>query len=234
MQAEYKTSLTLFSSYFDKNDRLSVKSILNIFQDVAANHAEILNIGYEKMLSKNLFWVLSRIKFDIIVSPVPNQKVFVKTWPHQKGKIDFDRDMLIVDENENVLVKATSKWCVIDCKTRQLARTDGIDYAGEILQDKNYEEKFNKITLPNTQYEKMFDYQVMFSDLDHNGHMNNTNYANLVTNCVENKKISHFEINFLNECVFNDIINVYKLWENNEEYVFGKVNDKIVFVTKSF
>ena len=39
---KFETKITLYNSYFDFNDRLTTKSILNIFQDVASMHAETL------------------------------------------------------------------------------------------------------------------------------------------------------------------------------------------------
>ena len=62
----YETKMILYNSYFDVNDKISPKSILNIFQDVASYHAGEIGVGYEDMLAKNLYWVLSRIKYDII------------------------------------------------------------------------------------------------------------------------------------------------------------------------
>ena len=93
MLMKYEDKIKLYSSYFDADEKLTPKSILGIFQDVAASHAETIGVGYETMLNKNLYWVLSRVKFDIIEMPKPNQIVNVVTWPHEKGRIDFDRDI---------------------------------------------------------------------------------------------------------------------------------------------
>ena len=228
---KYKTKITLYTSYFDYNDRLLTKSLLNIFQDVASFHAEELGVGFQSMLEKNLYWVLSRIKLDIIKMPTPNQTVIVETWPLVKGKIDFDRDLKISSEDGETLIIATSKWCVIDTVSRMLQRTDNVNYNGEYCLDKNYEEKFSKIILPQEPLKEKFTHIVKFSDLDHNKHMNNTNYANLVLNAVENKKYNHFEINFSNECLLNDKIIVSSLTLDNGEYTIGKVDDKIAFTS---
>lgn len=227
---KYTKKVTLFYSYFDFNDKLSTKAILNIFQDVASIHAEELGVGYEEMLKKNLYWVLSRIKIDIIKMPKVNQTVIVETWPHQKGRIDFDRDLKITSEEGELLVIGCSKWCVIDCEKRMLQRTDNVNYIGEYCLDKNYSENFDKINLPDNELKLQFSYTVQFSDLDHNKHMNNTNYANLVFNTVNNKEYTHFEINFKNECLLTDQIEVFLTQKENEEYVVGKTSDKISFI----
>ena len=152
----HKAKITLYNSYFDFNDRLSMKSILNIFQDVASAHAEEIGLGYNDMCEKNYYWVLSRIKFDILKMPKINQKVIVETWPHEKGKIDFDRDMRILSEDGEELIIATSKWCIIDTVSRMLQRTDNINYVGTIFPNVNYNERFNKILLPSVKEDARF------------------------------------------------------------------------------
>ena len=229
---KYQTKITLYNSFFDANDNLSFKSILNIFQDVASIHGEILGVGYEAMLKKNLYWVLSRIKIDILKMPKPNDVVVVETWPHEKGRVDFDRDLKIMSETGETLIIGTSKWCVIDTKTRMLQRTDNVNFMGqgEFCKNKNYEDKFTKIVLPVGQTEQKFVHKVRFSDLDHNQHMNNTNYATLAQNALEGKSFGHFEINFNAECVLGDEILVEAVKTSNEAFVLGNVNGKNAFM----
>lgn len=226
---KYKTKITLYNSYFDYNDRLTAKSILAIFQDVASIHAEDIGVGFSTMIEKNLYWVLSRVKYDIIKMPEINQTVIVETWPHEKGRIDFDRDMKITSEDGETLIMGTTKWCVIDIKNRTLQKTENVNYIGEHCTDINYNERFLKITFPNEDPTYNFTHTVEFSDLDHNKHMNNTNYAILVLNAVKNKKFTHFEINYINECVFNDNIEISTINKDNSEYIIGKNNDKTAF-----
>ena len=231
---KYQTQITLYNSFFDANDNLSFKSVLNIFQDVASLHAEFLGVGYAAMLQKNLYWVLSRIKIDILKMPVPNQTVVLETWPHEKGRIDFDRDIKILSESGETLIIGTSKWCVIDTVRRMLQRTDNVNYISEsgFCQEKNYQDKFGKIVVPDGDKQEKFVHTVKFSDLDHNKHMNNTNYATLAQNAVENKFGKHFEINFNAECLLDEEIVVETLKCENKEFVLGSVNGKNSFVVE--
>ncbi len=227
---KYTAKITLFNSYFDLNKRLSAKSILCILQDVAAVHAEELGVGLDALLSKNLYWVLSRIKFDIIKMPEMNQTVIVETWPHEKGRIDFDRDMRILSEDGNELIIATTKWCVIDTVSRTLQKTENVNYiGGDYLDSTTYEGRFGRLTLPGAEPTECFCHTVSFCDLDPNNHMNNTNYANLVLNAAENKLFSHFEINFISECKENELISVSKIATDDGEFVTATVNGKTAF-----
>ena len=228
---KYSTKITLYNSYFDINERLTSKSILSIFQDIASIHAEEIGVGYEAMSENNLYWVLSRVKFDIIKMPLINQTVIVETWPHVKGRVDFDRDIRISSETGEVLIIGTSKWCVIDAVSRMLQRTENINYVGEYYEEVNYEDKFNKIIIPNDEKEEKFIYSVMFSDLDHNKHMNNTNYATITSNAINNKMFNHFEINFINECKLGDEICINLIKNTMGEYIIGIKEERIIFVS---
>ena len=141
---------------------------------------------------------------------------------------DFDREFKICSLGGETLITGVSKWCVIDTTTRTLKRTDGVDYVGEYVDQKIYLEPFNKITLPNDMGKKQLTHVVNYSDLDHNWHMNNTNYANLITAVCKNKDFTHFEINFISECMENQEISVYSKEENGEFFV-GKVGEKVSF-----
>ena len=230
MIMKHRAKMVLYSSHFDMNDRLSPKAFLNLFQDVAGVNAVEIGVGYEDLLKNNLYWILSRVKFDVLKMPVPNQTVYVETWPHEKGRIDFDRDFKILSEDGEVLVIGTSKWCVIDTVNRALQRTDKVNYIGEICPDINYAEKFGKIMLPpEDKFEEVFTHEVRFSDLDHNKHMNNTNYALLAANATTKQIFSHFEINFLSECVLGDNIVVSLAKTEDGEFIVGKNGDKVSF-----
>lgn len=230
-EKKHIAKIKLYSSFYDENDRLSIKSILNLFQDVASIHAVDIGVGYLEMLEKNLYWILSRIKFDIIKMPITHSTILIETWPHEKGRIDFDRDFKITTEDGETLIIGTSKWCVIDTESRTLQRTENVNYNCEICPDKNYEDRFTKIMVPSENLTEKFIHTVRFSDLDHNHHMNNTSYAPLVSNAIENKIITHFEINYLNECKLNDEMKIYHHKDETGEYVVGKVEEKTTFTS---
>ena len=85
------------------------------------------------------------------------------------------------------------------------------------------------IKTSNVNLIEKYSHIVRFSDLDHNHHMNNTNYAPLIANALENKNFTHFEINYLNECIENYEIKIMHTKNSDGEYIIGKVDDKTVF-----
>ena len=225
----YKTKIQLFNSYFDCNDKIKPSAIFNIFQDVACFHGEQIGVGFESMLNKNLYWVLSRVKYDILIQPKIDQIVTVETWPCEKGKVDFDRDFLVKNLNGEVMIMGTSKWCVISSVTRSLARTDDVNYTCKTVSKRNYAEKFVKTEPVQKQTEANWQHIVEFSEIDHNQHLNNVNYATYVLNALKRDDFNHLQINFISECKLGDKLEVYVNNTHDGHFVSGYVGDTLKF-----
>lgn len=215
--------------YFDSADFFNggvlPYAVLKIFQDVAIAHAEALGVGFEAMVNKGLLWVTTRIKYQVLAQPKPMQKLKIVTYPSGKNMLEFDRDFLIFDQQDNLLVKGASKWCLINKNTRRLAKMDAID---TIILPSNkpvFDEKFLKtdVFIPDALADKS--YQIVQSDIDSNGHTNNTIYAKLAQSllCQNGKKIEFFQINFLKECLLGDRLDIYKKSLADGEYIVGKI-----------
>ncbi|MBO7508570.1 MAG: hypothetical protein J6T39_02895, partial [Clostridia bacterium] len=95
---------------------------MQAFQDASTKHAESLGVGFEAMLSKKLLWVTMRIKYEILRLPKPNEMLTIKTYPSGKNRMEYDREYLICDEEENLIIKGQSKWCLINSQTRKIEK----------------------------------------------------------------------------------------------------------------
>ena len=228
-KAIYSRNYNLRTSDFSRYDELQPHAVLDLFQDVAGLHADILDIGFDKLINRDLIWVLVRTKFVVLKNPKMHDQCKTITWPKQKGKVDFDREYLIVDQKNEVLVKGISKWVIVNYKTRRISLTRDIDYNCIIHEESNFNEPFNKIDdfdIENLPYlEQVADYV----SSDHNGHLNNINYARYVVNIMQLKKDEHidtFEINYVKEVKEGEIIKNYFKKVNNIYYIKGIVNDQ--------
>jgi acyl-ACP thioesterase len=229
---KYITQIKLFPSYFDLNDRIKPTAVMSIFQDVASEHGERLGIGFKAMLDKKLYWIIIRAKYDVLTSPVPYQDVVVETWPHQKGKVDFDRDYLIKDTDGNVLIKGTSKWCVISSETRKLELPDGVDYntSSPFCPEINYTERFVKTPSIERRATADYEHRVGYNEIDHNMHLNNVNYATYVFETLEAKDLKHLQINFISECKLGETIEVFKQVQDDGSFLIsGYEGDELKF-----
>ncbi len=215
-------------SDFDRYGRLKASSALDIFQDIAASHANELGIGFDEMSANEALWVLSKVKFEMIKQPSSYETVHVKTWPLQPDKLVFTREYLITDASGDILVKGTSEWVVINSKTRKLAMAaDFFPIKEGFLTEKLFEGKIKKVTdfTPDNEAYKV---RTAFSDCDINGHVNNIKYANYVMDALELSKDKHikaFQIDYSQEVVSGTDLHIYTDINGNEIIAKGVGDD---------
>ena len=213
MMKGYSVDYNLRTSDFDRYDRLRPSAVLDLFQDVAGRNSDAYGSGFEAMLSKGLLWILLRTRYDVIKSPKPLSTVRAITAPHAPGMADFDRDYLITDLYGDVLIKGTSKWCLIDLNTRRIAFKYDEVSCGEYASEPLYPEGLKKI--PNFSEEGFNEYKnaPTFSALDHNGHVNNIKYADFISDALaleKGKEIKTFEIDYIHEIKGGEFSLFYK------------------------
>lgn len=210
---------------FDHNDNIKASAVLDLFQTVASIHAEQGGMGFEPMINRGIVWVVTKIKFDCYAKLYANQTVIVETIPQPKGLVDYTRDYYIYNENGDLLIKGTSQWVLIDYNTRRIVRPT-MDFEGEFSTRKAYDEKkIEKIS--ETRENFCYEYKVRNIDLDHNGHLNNIRYADIIYNCeTSTAPINRLIINFNNEARLGDIVTVYS---NNANCYCAFIGDKSCF-----
>lgn len=220
---------------FTCHDVIAPHGVLDIFQDIAGKHSDSYGMSFQEMMNSNMIWVLLRVKYRVIKNIPLYSKVNAITWPKKKGLVDFDRETIITDMEGNTLIEGISKWVVLDATTRKIIPARHIEYVAPCPDDSLFNERFDKIKDFSVDNLKKHTYKVEFCDVDHNGHTNNAKYAMMALNAIRlnsNQIIKDFEINFVNETILDDVIDIYYKEENNTFYIKGISNDKVVFLTK--
>lgn len=188
--------------------------MLDILQSVAGEDANNLGIGYLDLKAKGLAFVLARIKYDLYKPIYAYQEILVETTPLVPGRVDFDRDFEIYDKESKELIGiATSKWIIIDLKTRKICRSNVLTYPCSQREKGNYPD-FDKLSFDDSDLKEDYLYLVRHTDIDFLGHMNNTRYADSLK---IDKCVKHFEINYLHEVKLDDILFI----KHNENKFIG-------------
>ncbi len=210
--SKFSRDYSICSYECDAKGTLRIVSLMNMFQDAADTHAEMLGVGIEHCIKHGLAWFGSNYHIKIFRMPSWHEKMKIITWPSQEKKIGAVRDFEVVDEEGKVIIVASSQWILIDfAKKRPLALRENLpDY--EVVEERALETEFAKINLPeNITFKKSF--AVRYDDIDVNGHVNNAVYSLWATEAVENdfrlkNYPSEIEISFKKETLYGDIVNV--------------------------
>ncbi|MBI9048036.1 MAG: hypothetical protein JEZ00_01335 [Anaerolineaceae bacterium] len=173
--------------------------------EIAGTHAIQLGFGYQEMLTKEYFWVLSRFKIQFHTYPKHDELVWVLTWPKTiQQKLFFIRDFQVESEKGELLASASSAWLVIDTNNRRMIPTTRLDLDLPNLPERSaLDDPLDKILIPENTQEK-FQVTANYSDLDIMGHVNNGRYVEWIANSFpidtyQTKRPASIQVNYISE-----------------------------------
>lgn len=239
----YKKKYQIELRDVDFKNELKLSMLFSYCQETASLAASKLGVGINHLAEHgNIAWVLLKMRVEINRMPVINEEITIETWPQKPGKLDVERDFIVRDIDGDVLIRAVSVWALMDLKERKLKRTNSLSLQyPSIMEERAIIHKFKKL---NTDDELMPVYEktVGYSDIDFNGHLNNSRYINYVMDCFPLEEHRQFEIkiievHFIQEAFPGDTILLKKdhpLKDNASVFVEGtkKENDNPVFRAK--
>ena len=104
----------------DFKDELKPSAVLAYLEEVACSSADELGFGYSYLKPRGYAFMLTNIRCEFL-SPVPlGAHITVKTWPTPPSYVVFGREYQILSESGDILMNATSRWCMVDMKSGRL------------------------------------------------------------------------------------------------------------------
>ena len=240
LSANFRIGLTLLN----KENELSNKGILAIFEDTAEMHSASVGYGVTDIAKTNLSWALLNWKVRIYRRAKHGEHVTVKTWTRPSNKIHFFRDFELYDSNGNIIAIGSSKWVLIDVFTHKITKlTDEIE-AKYQPEDRTVFDDEESIALPKLKeiddYSVSLFYKIRRADIDINEHVNNLCYLDIAKEILPERisgtlEGNEFEIMFRYQIKFEDDITVYYGMEDNTHYVVVKShNDECLHSVMKF
>ncbi len=178
MEKIYTKQMEIPNVAVDRFGRMKASWLLACVQEVAGEHSARLGAANGVYNGKQLFWAVTRHRVEISRLPGAKETITLKTWPCPTTRVAYPRATVACDEAGNELFRVMSLWVLMDVDSRAMilpgksgVSVEGVSFGSEIaaagslapLKDGNSEQR-----------------RVRFTDLDVNGHMNNTQYLNWV------------------------------------------------------
>ncbi|QNU67749.1 acyl-ACP thioesterase [Ruminiclostridium herbifermentans] len=219
----------------DYYKRLKISSLFNFIQDVAGLHTKHMGIGIDDISKEHgLAWVIVRIMVDIIRIPIWNEEICIETWPATQKKVEFERDFCVKDKNGNILINVISSWVLMDIAKREIIKTDSTNIKHPpLIKERAINRRMTKLR-PNGELIFVYNKKISYSDIDINGHMNNSKYIDFIADCFTMEKhceykVENLQVNYICEALAGDVINFYKdvsQLESGIVYVEGANTEK--------
>ena len=116
----YTKSYIVSNNDVDNKFLIKVPAIFRYFQDVALLATEESKVDSISLSQKNIDWVITRMKVEIIRLPKCDEEIFVHTYPGKDMAMLYPRYFYITDANDNIIVRSSSIWALIDNVSRKV------------------------------------------------------------------------------------------------------------------
>ena len=184
MLKTYTQEFRIASYQTDLTARLKPSAILEIMQEMAGAHAEMLDVGRAHLMPMNLAWVLTRVEVRMERYPVSGEIITVETFPMPNRRVFFPRYFIFRDAEGRQIGCAGSLWVVLDITTRKMGNPadvaalmpDNRDLTAPMGMPATVEEVSGK----GCESDRL----PVYTDLDVNGHVNNTRYLDWCCNAL--------------------------------------------------
>jgi len=171
MEKIYTKKFLVHTYEVDFCARARAITLLNYFQDAAADHAALLGFSIFDLPKINKTWLLSRYHLRVQRYPEIGERVTVTTWPSGAQGIFALRDFEMADGNGDLIAVATSSWVLWDIPAKQPTRLDERLWSEFALEKRAIDDPFGP--LPGfSAPDRELDFRVGMQHIDFNNHVN--------------------------------------------------------------
>ena len=198
----YQKKYEIEDIHLDCFGRVKPSVLLYFAQEAAGMHCLELGTDGDTLSKKNLFWAVIRQRVQITRLPEAGDIITVETWPMPTTRVAYPRSTVAYDEKGNEVFRAIALWVLMDAGSRAmiLPGKGGIEVAGTV--------RGTELSIPGSlvlqRLENSTSRRVGYTELDRNGHMNNTRYLDWICDLLPSgfygtHPIREFTICYLNE-----------------------------------
>ena len=207
----------------DLNRTATPSHVLAYMQETANHHLLAYGESLDELRdNKKLAFLLSRIYLRFYRPLFANDEIEVSTWVCESRGRSFLRCFSISRGGEMV-AEASSIWALIDLESKRLLPATAFPY--DIEPDPALAGEFAaRVRFPALSLmEKVGERAIVYSDIDYNGHMNNTHYPNMLcdfTPEICERRVSGMALSFVREAALGQTLGVYRCAREGGGYSF--------------
>jgi len=158
----------------DRFGYLKPSAMFFLAQEAAGRHCTQLQLDHEALAGRRMFWAIIRQRLQITRLPRRGETLRVETWPMPTTRVAYPRSVVAFDQEGRECFRSVSLWVLMDTDSRAmiLPGKSGITVPGTL--------RGTELAAPGAlhpgQPRDRRSRTVCYTDLDRNGHMNNTRY----------------------------------------------------------
>lgn len=207
----------------DFSDRIRLAQLLGYLLHAAGMNARDNGFGAEVLLEKGRAWVASRLAMEVTHYPKAHESFQIETWVEDFGRLSTTRNFKLIRDDGTRMGAGSSVWCMIDTAARKPVDLSETDYSYAVTGIPSLVDK--PLRVPALVGDAVSRHRVKYSDLDFNRHTNSIKYLEWMVDLFPldlfvHTHVHRLDINFINEAVFGEIVEIVREQTNPERCAF--------------
>ncbi len=192
--------------------RASLVSMCDYILQAAGDDADNNNFGVRDLNCEGCSWVLLRMGVEIFRRLEQYEEFTVRTWVNDVNRMMTTRNMVVCDSRGETVAAAITQWAIIDIeKRRAVDVTARADFSHVVRNEPSPIAAPLRIFAFEPETTQMR--TVVYSDIDFNRHVGSVKYVGwmydmLPEEIVMYKEIARFDINFIHEARFGQVLRI--------------------------
>ena len=231
------TKYNIFYNQLNAEGEMPVPQVAEALINAASHHALTLGLGFTDLFKNNHIWVLARMALEMKRYPKAKEELLIETWVESVNKLFTSRNMRLMTSQGEEIGFCRTIWSILDFDSREVQDLTKYSNIPRCISDKECPiEKPGRIN--SAQDNDPISYTVKYSDMDINRHMTSSKYIEHFLDCFgleifDSKRVARFEIQYINEALYNEEIKIYKQKIKEDDYILEMKNKNDIILCKS-
>lgn len=162
------------------DNRLRLSALLQLQQEAGEQQMTENGLSFNSLHQRGVAFVVTRLRSQITRLPTMGEKVILKTWHRDVKSIQFFRCYTLTDQAGSPLIDSVTAFALVDTAQHRLLRPEALD----AFRLPDQPECTNNCPDPTKEIApaliEVAAVRPRWSELDPNGHVNNTRYADFL------------------------------------------------------
>lgn len=208
------------------NDTVRPSVLWRYMQETANHSMRDEGPSYEALLARGLAFLLSRMTMLVHIPLHKNEAITVETWGCASRGLSFERCYRILTEDGRVAAEGIGTWALLDLGTRRLCRVSEVSLGYSTDEPIAALSASGRFRIPSELVPKRVGTRrVYYSDTDFMGHMNNTNYPDMLCDFLPEPGegfVRRVSIGFQREAVLGADMEIRRAEEKTEDAALSR------------
>lgn len=221
----YTQDRTVLISQCDASGHVRPAALLGMMQEASGFHSAALGMGCPDLMRQGCAWVVTRMEVRMRRYPRVEETIRIETYPTPMHHWFFPRTYRVLDMQGELLAEANSLWTLLDLTSRKMA--DPAFVKGKLPDNADLQPAFGTPmtarVLPTEPVQSIR--TPVYSDLDVNGHVNNTRYLDwccdaLGIDTLRDRRVMRFAVHYSHEILPGTAVRL-ELRRDGDSFSFG-------------